>query len=72
MKLLRCGGVVAVDCKPDGDYLKVGVLVVRHGESDQDVTLYDADTEDAYPVRIPPAGCYYAVLLERLPDAPTL
>ena len=65
MKLLRCGGVVAVDCKADDQYIQVGVLVIRQGDEDASVILYDAETEEPYPVRIPPAGCYYAVLLER-------
>ena len=74
MKLLRCAGAVAVDCKvdPTGPFLRVGVLVVREGDTDTEATLYEADTEESFPVRLPPAGCYYAVLLERLPDAATL
>lgn len=63
MRLLRCPQAVAVDCRPEGAYLQVGVLLVKDGPSI--ATLFDADTEETYPVHLPEPGCYYAVLLER-------
>jgi hypothetical protein len=71
MRLLRCRTAVAVDCHVDAPYLKVGVLLVKDGADEGPATLYDADTEATYPVLLPPAGSYYAVLLE-MPDATTV
>ncbi|MBW4484885.1 MAG: hypothetical protein KME14_20310 [Tildeniella torsiva UHER 1998/13D] len=70
--LLRCKGAIAVVCTPIDGFIKVAILAIEKGDTDTAATLINTDDGARYPVLLPPAGVYYRVLLERLPDAPTV
>lgn len=70
--LLRCRGAIAVGCRPVDGFIRVGILGVEASAEGAAAVLVNTDDGAKYPVQLPAAGVYYRVLLERLPDAPTV